>query len=278
MQKKVNIKRVFKSRDKLFQAISPYIDFDIAADTLKNLTDDLYKVLPNNASYDALFESCRAIAGVTLTRPIAAEFVWRLAGNMELLLHGKPVIPWTRQIVDEWLPVQIMHVDPAFRRGAHGQLIRFRAISGRFCPGVFEQFVSRGACVAMSRIAGFSFAMPLANPVHFTGLRFLVHIDAARSIEQPQFDQTDCTSSMKAYNKKIIAIRLRRKPCPRNFEHACDVCPVSADSCLASVFLRGLTARYCNTCNQIRYFDTSRSEELCFSCWMDKRVKRTAGA
>lgn len=278
MAKKVNIRRVFKNRNKLFQALSPYTEFTITAETLQDVVTDLCKALPNNVSRDAVFESCRFLAGLALTRKLAAEFAWRLAGNLELLLRGTPVIPWTRQITDEWLPVQVTHVDPAFRRGTPGQLFRLRAISGHFCPGVFEQFVSRGSCVAIARTIGFSRALPYSNPSYFVNLRFVGYVEAAKSVENPQFGPVACPPAMKAYNKRIISIRVRKAPCPRNFEHLCDTCPINADSCSAALFLQGLTARYCSTCNQIKPFDITRSEELCFACWTEKRIKRTAGA
>lgn len=278
MSKKVNIKRVFKLRDLLNCTLRPYNNLVIKASTLKDLADDLYKVLPQNVSHDAVFESCRALAGAELTGKAAAEFAWRLAGNIDLLLNSQPVVPWSKQIADEWLPVQVTHVDPAFRRGTPGQLFRLRAIAGRFCPGTFEQFLSRGSCVAIARAVGFSRAMPYSNPTHFVNLRFIGHVEAGKSAEQPQFGPVDCTPAMKAYNKRIIAIRMRRAPCPRNFDHACEICPISADKCSAAVFMRGLTPRYCPTCNQMRPFDVTRSEELCLICWTEQRKKRTAGA
>lgn len=278
MKKRVNLSRVFKQRDKLFQSIRPYIGIDLTGDTLNDIADDLCRILPAHTSRDAVFESCRVLAGATLTKKLAAEFVWRLAGNFELLLHGVPVVSWTRQVRDEWLPVQVTHVDPAFRRGTPGQLLRLRALAGAYCPGTFEQFLSRGSCVAISRIIGFSRAMPLTAPVYFTGLRFLVHVEAAKSGEQPQFGQVDCTSAMQVYNRRIIAVRLRREPCPQNFEHPCEHCPVGADKCKASIFSVSLEPRFCASCNKIRNFDITRSEELCLACWADKKLKRTAGA
>jgi hypothetical protein len=215
---------------------------------------------------------------VQFTRKFAAEFVWRLAGNIDLLSKGEPVIPWTRQIHDEKLPVQVTHVDPGYRHGTPGHFFRLRALAGSFCPGVFEQFFSRGSAKAISRVVGFSRAMPYSNPAYFVGLRFIGCVEANKSKEMPYFGPIDCSPAMKSYNKKIIAIRTRRKPCPRNYEHACEQCPVGADKCKAGIFLRGLIMRYCSTCNKMRQFDISRSEEMCYPCWAEARIKRHAGA
>lgn len=277
MKKRFNISRIFKQRDNFFQTIRTYIDLEIVSTTFTDFVNDLYRGMPKHISHDAVFESCRAIAGEILTRKTAAEFAWRLAGNVDALADGRPVIPWTRQIRDEWVPVQITHVDPTTRRGKFGYLFRCRALAGTYCPFTFEQFFSRGSCTAISRLVGFSRTLPYTNPSYLTGLRMLAYVEASKSIEQPQFQQFDCSPSMRAFNKKIIEIRTRRRPCPRNFDRECAQCPVGADQCKASIFLRGLEQRYCAKCNKVTHFDLTRSDELCLGCWTAKKLRHTAG-
>jgi hypothetical protein len=277
MKKRLSLPRIFKLRDKLFQTLKPYIGLNIAAETLKDLIADVYRILPNYVSHDAVFETCRNLAGAVLSKKLAAEFAWRLAGNIDLLLRSIPVIPWTRQMRDEWMPVQVLSVDPAVRWNKPGYSFKCRALAGSFAPGIFEQFMSRTSCSVISSIVGFSRNMPHTNPVYFTGLRFWAFVEAAKSSEGPQFQQIDCATAMKAHNKKLIAIRTRAAVCPQNFEHACEHCPIGYDTCIASVFAKGLELRACTNCNKEAYFDTTRSEEYCFGCWTAKRIKNAAG-
>lgn len=278
MKKSFKLSQIAKQRDKLFTAIRPYIGLELTATTFTDFVDDVYKTLPPITSHDILFESCRALTGSTLEQRQAAEFSWRLAGNMPVLLSGRPVVPWTKQIDDEWMPVLITHADPAVRRGKSGQLFRFQALAGSYCPLTFEQFMSRASCAAISRFIGFSRAVPYTNPLYFVRLQMLVLADRNKSAEYPQFQQVDCSAGMQARNKQIIKIRLRQLPCPKNYERLCEHCPVGAAQCAASLFTRPLESRYCATCNRITYFDMTRSDSLCLKCWSAKRFRNPAEA
>jgi hypothetical protein len=277
MKKRFSLTRVFKQRDKLFQAIRPYIARPIRGNTLTDLVTDIYRVLPNYVSHDAVFESSRYLIGDGLHRKVAAEFVWRLSGNIDKLINGQPVLPWTRQSENEWVPVLVLRVDPAIRRERPGHLFHFRVLAGTSCPMLFSQFMSRASCAGISHIVGFSRNIPYVNSAYFTGLRFWVHIDAERSRDNLFFYEVDCTPSMKAHNRKILEIRLRVAPCPNSYQHDCINCTVGYDTCIAAIFAKQLTAKLCAECNQQSYFDLTRSEAMCVTCWRQRILKNTAG-
>jgi hypothetical protein len=272
MKKQFNLSRIFKQRDKLIQALRPYIDKNIIGDTFKDLTADVYQALPPRVSRDAVFETCRSLAGAVLDRKDAGAFSWRLAGNAELLRDGIPVISWTRQVSDEWMPVQVLQVDPARQRGKPGVLFQCRALAGSYCPGVFEQFLSRASCSAISRVVGFSNARPYISSVHFTNLRFLVFIEAHRSTESLHFQNIACSPSMQAYNHQIIAIRTRVSPCPQLFAHLCEHCALGCTDCPAAIFQQALVKQHCNNCELDSFFDIDRSVDLCLSCWQSRQL------
>lgn len=277
MKKRFNLANIAKQRDKLFVAVRPYVNLPLVSDTLTDFVADVYRAVPPTISHDLIFESCRLLAGVVLEQKKAAEFAWRLAGNMHVLSAGQPVAPWTRQVSEEWMPVLVTHADPAFRRGKFGQILRCQALAGSYCPHTFEQFMSKASCAAISRRVGFSRAVPYTNPAYFTRLHLLVLADPVKSVECPQFQQVDCSPAMKARNKRIIKVRLRQLPCPKNYDRLCEHCPVGAEQCKASLFPRPLESRYCPTCNKIAYFDMTRSDSLCLKCWGAKRFRNPAG-
>jgi hypothetical protein len=282
MKKRFSLTRVFKQRDKIFQAIKPYIDRPIFGDTVRDLVADVYRVLPNYVSHDAVFESSRglasgALAGATLERKIAAEFAWRLAGNIDKLIAGQPVLPWTRQSADEWLPVLVTRVDDAYRRGKTGCIFHMRVLAGSPCPMLFTQFMSRASCAAISKRIGFSRNIPYVHGAYVTGLRFWAHIDAGKSNESLFFREVDCTPSMRAGNRKILEIRARLQPCPRNYQHECMNCAIGYDTCIAAIFARELTLQLCPRCNLNARFDLTRSEEICLMCWQRNSFKNPAG-
>jgi hypothetical protein len=277
MKKRFSLSRVFKQRDKLFQAIRPYVGLTISGNTLHDLVADVYRVLPNYVSHDAVFESSRAIVGDELTRKIAAEFAWRLAGNIDTLITGRPVLPWTRQSEDEWVPVLVTRVDPAFRRGKPGFLFQLRVLAGSPCPTLFSHFMSKASCAGISHIVGFSRNMPYTSSAYFTGLKFWAHLNAARSGAGLFFQEVACPPSMQTSNRKILEIRTRISPCPRGFQHECLNCVVGYDTCAAAIHAKELELRLCPGCNLNSHFDLTRSDELCLTCWQRKLQRNTAG-
>jgi hypothetical protein len=277
MKKRLSLSRIFKQRDKLFQAIKPYVQLNITAGTFRDFVDDVYRVLPNYVSRDAVFETCRTLIGQPLDQKTAAEFAWRVAGNVDLLLNSRPILPWSRQLDDEWVPVQVIRVDPAIRKDKPGHLFYCRALAGSYCPGVFTQFFSRASCAAIARMVGFSKTRPYTNPLYFTNLRFWAFVEAARSIESPRFQQVECATGMLMHNQKIIAVRTRAALCPQNFEHPCDRCVVGQDSCFAAIFAKQLVKQPCPRCCTDTYFDLTRSEEICVVCWRAIQSAKIAG-
>lgn len=272
MPKRLALQRVFKLRDKLVTAISPYVARTISGETVKDFTSDIYRVLPPTVSYDAVFETCRVLAGQKLCLKTAAEFSWRLAGNLDNLINGIPIMPAGRQLVDEWWPVQILRLDHAYKRGKTGFNVRFRALAGSYCPHVFEHFLSRPSCAVIARSIGFSRSRPYAHHSHLVNLRLSVFIEAARSLESPFFREVACSATMRDYNAALIDIRIRNKPCPRDYTHLCESCAVGCATCPAAVFQKDLVVKHCDKCDSEQAFDTTRSEEICLACWHHQRT------
>lgn len=277
MKRQFNITRIFKQRDKLFLALRPYIDATISGQVFTDLVEDIFAALPDNVSHDAVFETSRSLAGAELAKKTAAEFAWRLAGNIPLLLRGKPVVRWTVQVSDEWVPVQVIRVEVAHKHYRSGYVFQCRALAGTPCPLVFEQFLSRGSCAGIARTVGFNSTMPYTNGLHFTNLRMWVGVEAARSADMPQFQQVDCSPAMREYNKKILAIRTRAQPCPRNFSHLCEQCELGYNECVAAIFPKRLEKRLCENCGETGYFDPTSNFKHCMACAYAAKANKTAG-
>lgn len=235
---------------------------------------DASRALPATISHDAFFESARSLAGITLSQQDAHNFSWRLAGNIDMLISGNPVLPWTKQSENEWVPVQVTHVYAATRGRRSGYNFKCRVLAGSSCAIEFDQFISKGSCAAIAYSVGFSHAMPFTNALYFANLRMLVEIDAEKSEETPQFQHVTCTASMRKWNKAILAIRTRTALCPQDFTHQCEQCVFGYADCPASVFPIGLEQRMCASCSKEQFFSPARSVELCLSCLATAAIKQ----
>lgn len=262
--------RVRQRRDRLFtHALRPYIAARLVGDTVKDVCNDLAGQLPATVSRDALYESIRVLAGTILTQRDAKELAWRLAGNIDKLNAAERVLPWTRQIQDEIVPVRVERIHADKRRDNYGYTMYVRALAGSPCPMVFPQFFSTRSCRAIARTLGFSGTYgnyPLHTPLHFMGLMFFAHLEADKSGETPYFKKVSCSSGLIDHNRPKIEVRCRVKPCPRGYQHECAKCWIGHDSCPAGIYPRTLVQRECTECANMGFFEPDDEGTVCLNC------------
>lgn len=263
-------KRLRDRRDRIANvALRPYIGANVIGETVRDICRDAVKELPDAVSQLAVFDSVRALAGTKLTQRAAADLAWRLAGNIGKLTAGQPILPWTRQLEDEIVPVMVEGVRPFKRRNTPGFIFSCRALAGSPCPLLFTQFLSRASCGAISQSIGFSKSWgpyPYHTALHFVNLLFFAHIEAAKSREAPFFSKVSASSSMIQANRERIEVRVRAKPCPDHYEHACVHCWLGYDQCTFATHARTYVSRHCANCNTEGFFDPADTGVMCVRC------------
>lgn len=269
--KKFSRKQIFSRRTQLFEILRGHVDQSIVGSTIYEITDNLCAALPPTVSRNAVFQTIRLMAGTQLTNKVAAKLAWRLAGNVDTLIDGEPVVPWTRQTQDEIVPICVEKVVPMKRKDKHGFLFHCRALAGTPCAEVFTQFFSANSCRAISRIVGFSTNswgpyQYAGIGVHFVNLMFFAHVEAARSRDKPVFHRVSITSSMLTANKALLEVRCRAKPCPQNFSHPCGNCFVGYNECPYAVHPKTYIEQHCRTCNAVSFFDPDNPSTMCINC------------
>lgn len=264
-------RRVIKRRDALFErAMRPYMAARIIGATVNDLCNDIMSEMPPMVSRDALFESVRVLAGIQMSRKMAFEIAWRLAGNVDQLIDGRAVLPWTRQIRNEIVPVRVEHMRPEKRKDTVGYMLYCRALAGSPCPMLFPKFFSKRSCNGIARTLGFSAPWglyPFKHPMYFVNLMFFAHIEAERSHETPFFHEISCSSGLKSENRPRIEVRTRAKPCPEKFQHQCAQCPIGYDRCPAGIHPKSLVKRPCDKCHSDGFFEPDDEDSrVCMNC------------
>jgi hypothetical protein len=262
--------RVLAKRDKIFQTVlRPHIGVPLVGDAIVDVSRAITDCLPARVSPGAVFESVRVLAGTTLTRAVAGNLAWRLAGNLDKLIDGIPAFPWAGQLQDERVPICVEHMQPISRRKVQGYLFHCRALAGSPCPMLFSEFISTRSCRAISRAIGFSAPWgpyPYSTPLHFVRLIFFAHVEASRSEKRPSFLKVSASSSMIKLNRAKIEVRCRVKPCPRGFSHPCSFCWLGYDNCPAAVHPVTYVERYCAMCKSEGWFDHGEDSLACHRC------------
>lgn len=264
-------RRVVRRRDALVaRAMRPYIAAKLVGETIGDLCDDMMAEMPPTVSRDALFESLRVFAGDQMSRRTAFELAWRLSGNIDLLIEGRPVLPWARQLRNEIVPVRVEYMRPEKRKDSAGYVLYCRALAGSPCPMIFPKFFSKRSCNAIARTLGFSAPWglyPFKDPMYFVNLMFFAHIEAEKSKETPFFHEISCSAGLKSENKPRIEVRTRAKPCPQRFKHQCAQCPIGYDTCPAGIHPKSLVKRACTKCCSDGFFDPNDEEsQTCMNC------------
>lgn len=272
MPKKFNFSAIKKRRNNIAAfLLENYVDILLSGDTVYSLANSLLDFLPSTVSVPAVFETVRSLAGSSLNRRTANEFAWRVAGNVDRLIDGLPIVAWTQQIEDEIMPVRVESVTPTRRRDEFGFVFQCRALAGSYCPHTLSQFFSGRTCKILSRVVGFSNTPWGPHQYggvaqHFTNLMFFAHVEAARSHERPVFRNISVSSGMLRANKALIEVRCRTKPCPLGFAHPCSNCHMGYNECSYAVHPKTYIEQNCRVCNSVSFFDPDDAGLMCINC------------
>lgn len=276
-----NLYLMERRRDALFtNALQSRIGQVVMIDDLAN---SLLPGLSAGTSYDTVFESVRYLAGHVLTEVEARRVAWRLAGNLERLRCGLSAPPWSSQQADEWVPLQVMKVLPDVnKRKKRGFTVTFRVLAGTPAPMMITTFWGMPACKFVSSKLGFSRPWgkyPFTRTAEFVGLRLYGKLDAAKSRTRPVFHDIECPPGMQKWNREnVLNIRLRRQPCPRNYQTPCHLCAIGYDQCAAATHPRTYTIGLCNKCGTSNaLFDPAdTTTTYCINCGRAERIERQA--
>jgi hypothetical protein len=263
-------RRLVDRRDRVYRhALRQYVGSRLVGGVLTDVCDDVYRELPQSASRDALFESIRVLAGMPLTQRAAKELAWRLAGNLDRLNNGERVLPWTRQIADETVPVRVERIQSEKRRNEPGYILSLRVLAGSPCPLVFPVFFTRRSCATISKTLGFSAPWgnyPYSTALHYVGLLFFVDIEAAKSHENIFVASVSNTDSLVNENRSKIEVRTRARPCPRGYQHECTKCWLGYNECPAAIWPQTLVQRECTQCQKEEFFEHDDQGTVCLNC------------
>lgn len=277
-----SLPKIFDLRDRLTTRVFyPRFGQTVEGPVVDELVNALLAELPDGIVVDPLYETVRQLVPVVLTDKVTRPWAWRIAGNIPLLKSRHPVMPWTRQLTDEWVPLQILHVLPTrARSGKVGYHVTFRVLAGTSCPLAIEKFWSRGVMQALTKRVGFTWndgPRPFLDPTEFSQLRIVGRIEAARSTEKPFFHQVCCPDSFQEYNKRILDHRHKVKyPCPKGWRHPCHQCAIGYDQCVAGTHYHTYVLKECLLCaNPQASFEPN--QDHCVQCTRKEALRHGQG-
>jgi len=109
----MNLDRVLSLRRKLHEDLTLQLSHcSPEGQNFPDFVNIVAQLLPKKVSREALNVTLRPLAGVVLTDPVIDDLSWRLAGNLKLLLSGRPILPWCGLTKPEWVHAIILEAWP----------------------------------------------------------------------------------------------------------------------------------------------------------------------
>lgn len=203
----------------------------------------------------------------------------RFAGQIVRLREGRAIVPWGVLSPLDWSVVQIVDMMPGVRhyrgRDTSGKIVKMHGLAGPLSGELFDWFFPIASSRPLAIKLGFSrFSRgkyPKESDREMCQLRLAVQAEAKD--KKPLIRATDCPSVVVAYNREVMAKRLRRDfDCPFSYHHKCYQCPHGANECPASVRYSPLELKLCSECKCEEHHPTeSWAAGVCVKCVNKRR-------
>lgn len=273
-----NLNRIEQQREKLSTAIMDFVGTELETQQFAAFVEAVHAALPQGIPLATVQHSLLTSAGTQLTKGEAVRTAWRLAGNTGRLRKAVAVPPWTMQTEKEWVPLQIIEVLPGVNhKKERGFFVHKRILAGTPCPIRIMRFWTKRFASWMARNLGFtsrrrqkpgSEVFPYHTGVELTSLRFMGLLDPTLTRDgKPSYFKFACTTGLLEWNKQILRARNHTDPpCPFDYGHACHLCAVGYDQCLAGCHPTTWDWDRCPECNQDAWCDPDHPRRLCVDC------------
>lgn len=279
-----DINRVLELKAKLTDhpKLRAFLGQQLTGSVFRNFVKEFNRLLPGKTREQVVRESLLHLAGVVLTEDLLEDDAWRMAGNLGRLLAWRPVVPWSRQSVAEYVPVQIIAGRRAVLAGKQAVEFDFQVLAGTPTGMTITKIWTNRLCAALSRPLGFSNArggFPFDDAMQLVDLRMYVMIDPAKSARGPDFEEVWMESNGKTirpvglynYNRKWLRMRAGRGwVCPKNYDreqHPCHLCHIGREECLVAVHDLTYVSKFCAGCEKNSWFDPLvPSRQVCVNC------------
>lgn len=259
--------------------ISKFLGPPLDAGDIANLVDVVQGLLPSGISRMSLLGSTTYLGNCPFTENELRDYAWRLAGNLSLLRAGKPVVPWVRQVEEEWMPMQIVSCQLKRDRGDRvGAEYTFRVLAGTAVGALVKKFWSRKFCSYAARNIGFTSQnkkFPFRDVSELVGLRLYGLFTPELSSESPRFDTIQASSAFLTYNRELIKKRFRVDfQCPKGYQFNCHQCPIGYDKCSLGTHAQTYERHECQFCNLTAWFDMKKNSDMCIECYNKRMLKQ----
>jgi hypothetical protein len=181
----------------------------------------------------SLIETLKAYSGQPLTKPLISIIATRLAGNMESIKAGVPVMPFFGLTTSGWQLATIVDAQPHVTniKKIPGALIYFKVHTGQAAGETIKQFISDGRFRHMLRKLKLlkKKERRMAYPEELVKFKLAIYIEAT---DPPKIVRFKERASLNKRNEALRDARnLKTRQCPEQFSWSCHFCWKGFNAC-----------------------------------------------
>jgi hypothetical protein len=258
-----------------------YIEAPLVGDDFEDFIQALLPHFPKYTRVGDLYGSLAHLRGKPISQDTLSTEAWRLFANVHTLKAQQPVQPWTAQVKDEWVPLQVVNaVTMRARSNKVGCKFTFRVLAGSPATLLMTKFWTSKYCYYIADTLGFTksyLTLPMEDPVELVGLRLFGKLTVALcSGTNLAFDEIRCSSTQETHNKDVTRKRRRVEwECPKGYKHECFQCKIGYDKCSVAIRPKTLVKRDCEHCRKRKLFEpTTPQIGMCVECQRKKNLEK----
>jgi hypothetical protein len=288
--------KVMAIRDKLRVAMSSFVE-PLTGEVFASLVAALSAAMPSSVPTTAIGGSLTRYVGSVLTAEDRETIAKRLAGNLEQLKAGRPVLSWFAPKDPEWVLAEISNIVVVNYRGSRHNRLTFDVITGS-CAGYeaqafwsFNKLSYLAVATQEHESYGFGLVSPRVTKLgefrskyaykdyrQLIGMHCYLLLDPVKSKESPEFYTVGHAAGTSAHNRRLLKERTRElSPCllDATISYDCYACAAGRDKCPRAVRLLTYRRRVCEACKKIGFVDPNDKEHVnvCMSCTFKLRTK-----
>ena len=272
-----NLSEAGNLRNRLITNFEPFADQMINSEVLNELVENCLQFLPKRTPEFAVRDVLRTFVGRRVTALELRQAAWRIAGNSSTIAAGNVVTPVTSSTITGlgWVPVELLRMWPT-RRGNHlFYELRVVALAGAAAGIEVDTLWPQKFIPIVASNLGFTpkyKKRPLDHPTELVGLWFFTTFKPNKNGDGVTIEGVKCSTVCQSHNRKLIDMRKRLEPCPKQYQHACFRCAVGQDRCIAATHRLTYLLKSCAMCGEKKPMDPECSDSICISCWQGRRT------
>jgi len=280
-------KRFVQKRDTIIRAldnekfkINGRLPWEVVGDHFDTALEAVLPVFTSNLMGDpftieqTLHNLLSAVKSGYPTKEDYATAAYIMAANEGDLVSGKPLMPFDKLTVSEWVPVKALDYSKDYSPESEGGWMTFICLGGRPATYKFKKYcVNKFINVMKTRMFGLAKFSAHRAASELVGLKTWVKLEPR--FTDLSFSEFGITKALEQDNKQLI--RERSRPCVVGLSNPCTDCHIGIDTCHRATHYDTYEIHECPSCEDVNaWFRRGDEHKSCIRCLNKYKARKLA--